>query len=1856
MINPKDTSTDTPLTINETIAQLQHALRDYIEATYHVSDLQMVAQRKALLDEEGVIYQRPYIESTPRYEAGAPFADIAGLHPTIGALFTNLSERTDDQKPLLFNPPYTHQADAIAETLVRARSLIVMTGTGSGKTESFLMPILGKLALEASTKPKVFKEQSAVRALILYPMNALVNDQLGRLRLLFGDRRVGKQFKDWAGRPLRFARYTSRTLYPGVRTAKKDGVRLAPLDRYYVEHLRRAAGDPSIDQAHSEQLVKELKARGKWPAKPDLVKWYGAPGTRWFDEKSQRFKRCVALPDDQELWTRHEVHDAPPDVLVTNYSMLEYMLMRPLERSIFDATKAWLTANPNEQMMLVLDEAHLYRGAGGSEVALLIRRVTQRLGILPSRLQVICTTASFDKHSEAPSFAAQLTGKDASDFTPIVGTLLLRKNASTGSTSDAEMLASIVLPNFYSSDRSLRAAEAKKATDYLSMPMVEAEVEKSLYAALCDFPPMSELINRTMKAAQPVNELATIIFPGTESRLAERAVTSLLAIGSAARLRPDEAGLLPCRIHAFFRGLPGLWVCMDPHCTARGNSDHGSAGKLYAQPSKDVCECGARVLELFTCRQCGTLYARAYTDDLQNPQYLWSEPGQVLQSATGLDTPLEPIDLLLEEPPAASQLVQAAEFDLVTGRLDTPNRGDRWRTVYIKRDRTTAVDDSEGSSETTDSGLGEFKPCAACEQFAAYGRSSVQDHQTKGDQPFQALVTKQIQIQPPGPMEATPLAPLRGRKVLIFSDSRQTAARLAPNIQKYSTQDALRPLICEGFRHLQSFPSLAPLLSLDDVYLAVLLSAKRLDVRLRPELKAGEGFNEEPLVSKYVLQNPNGNEARLLQLMKRMTAISPPESLFSAMLSAFDDRYYGLEALALASIVEQDARREDIYQLPTIPGLAESDDEKLQLVRLWLRQWQRLGFWLGRMPQGWELDRVKTASGLFPKQTTRILRDANARTLFNDKWIPRLRDLFCETVSDKDKKFRLKGNELSLSIGGTWAYCRTCQTAQRPGLRNSHCVACGADKAAIIDPETDLIFTSRKGYYRASTIGALASPRTSPLSLIAAEHTAQLGSAQADDVFSKAEENELLFQDVDLGVDDEDHIRPAIDILSCTTTMEVGIDIGALSGVSLRNMPPSRANYQQRAGRAGRRGNAVATVTTFGSADSHDEHFFSSPAAMISGRVDDPRLTLDNKDIIRRHVFAFVLQRYHQERIPVFDPDLPPSLFAVLGSTVAFSSPTSRLNREDFEKWLKTNESELRAQINSWIPKEFAGSPRASLLGELVANCLHDIDKALHYEAGEKQPATSDESDDASSATGEADDEADVAPTAPNLLDRLLYKGVLPRYAFPTDVATFYVFDRKRSDRFRPVYRFTPSQGLSVALSQYAPGKEVWISGKQYRSGAIYSPSWEERSDAWKNRRVYFECVVCGYARTFPLSQAESKETRDCPACNGGGTFGIARYWLRPPGFAHPAYDGEETSPDDQPARSYATRAKLAAPTPADAEAWLPINERMKMYHLKDHLLVTNRGPAEEGYDYCTSCGIIEPASSPSSRLNGIHRKPYVDEKEPDCKGGYVTRGIVLGTDFITDVLLVSLTVDKPLDLTPSSLTTTIALRTLCEALSKAACLLLDLEPAELQAEFRPALTPLGARGLQMELYLYDTLAGGAGFCKQIEALGERVFTRALEILETCAEHCDRSCYRCLRSYKNKFDHEYLDRHVGTALLRYLLRGEQPTWDASRLEASREIIFQDLLRQNHPDVKIRRNETVALSDDLSVVAPIYVERKDGIKAIIDVSGAMTPRVPADPILAENAEFCFTPIWCVEELRVRRNLPRAAKDIWERLGL
>lgn len=1865
------------LTIQETAEQLHKALKEYIEAAYHISNPSLVEQRSRLLDESGVISQKAYIESTPRYQDGARLRDL-GLDSQVLSLFEAISSEDGGKQKLFYDPPREHQSRAIKAALVNGRSMTVMTGTGSGKTECFLIPILGKLAIEACHQPEIFRSHSAVRALVLYPMNALVNDQLGRLRLLFGDSRVTGKFMKWAGRPARFARYTGRTLYPGVRDAKKDQRRLTPIRKFYVELLEKASEPPGQVRNDAEKLIAELKRRGKWPAKPDLKTWYGDDGTRW-QKNDGKFQRCITLPEDPELLTRHEVLENPPDILVTNYSMLEYMLMRPLERPIFERTSEWLRLDTTSKFLLIVDEAHLYRGAAGAEVALLLRRLRKRLGIPPNRMQVICTSASFNKMESARLFGAQLSGTPEANFICIKGELQLRDVAAPGSSQDATELNKIDMEKFYSLIGENRLAEVKSFLEYRGVSE-SGNLQESLYRALANYPPMGELINITMQEAQPVDTLAAKVLPDAVPEQGNRAVTTLAALGSLAKRTPYEPGLLPCRVHSFHRGLAGLWICMDPNCSELDLSERGGlAGKLYAQPV-EVCECGARVLELYTCRKCGTAYARAYTDNIDDPSFLWSMSGETFRAYAGLTGQLTPIDLLLEEPLLNSATPR--NFDLVTGRLNPKSPGERTRQVFILDVTVPAGGSGSELEDDDDEGVpvsrtGEFIPCAVCGRRDR-GRSAVQDHETKGEQPFQALIARQIFVQPPGQNKPTFLAPLQGRKVLVFSDSRQTAAKLAPKLQDYSMRDALRPLILSGYAKLQSYKGIRPDLSLNDVYFSALLATNRPypnSVRLRPELGPGENFQAASGRVAKAVENGILDPSREMDLYRLLLKFSaderPPRSLLQGMLDVLMSPYLGVEDLGLATVAEKEEHWPTIIQLREIPGIAETDEQKLALVRLWIRSWGK-NIWLSSMPGDmWSVSNgVKGRKNSVPKVVDAFLGDRTSKSIFKRDWNPKLLQIFTELMPGN--VYRLKGSELSLLIGGEWGYCQSCRTTQRPFPDLNKCIntKCMRDTVVRIDPDTDEVFRARKGYYRYTTLEALKEPPKPPMALIAREHTAQLNTAQAEDIFSKAELHELLFQDVNIGDIDGEGAQAAIDILSCTTTMEVGIDIGALSGVALRNMPPTRANYQQRSGRAGRRGDAIATVTGYASAgNSHDEHYFQNPEQMIRGKVDDPILALDNYDITKRHVAAYLLQRYHRERLPEVPPrERGKQLFEVLDTVAMFKRDSSRINRNDFVQWLAEKRKVIKEELESWIPSELNPVDRQRLIDRAAEETTKDIDDAIAWDpsvngAPEGGDGTSSSSGvDGTGEEGESEEDGVESPPEPGedttrdavrasdmLLDRLLYKGKLPRYAFPTDVATFYVFDVVNSTPFRPVFRYSPSQGLPIALTEYAPGRQITIDNKEWESGAIYSPIWEDRDNAWKRKRLYYECDECQYAETEDYDRDLRRDKTDCPACGGQATFGESRVWLRPPGFAHPAEKREGTSPDDQPILSYATRAKLTLRTPSDNE-WRGLNEQLKIYSVRDYLLVTNRGANKEGYNYCRRCGKILPVVSPSNSVVTTHLKPYPDQRDPYCDGGLSTNGIVLGTDFITDILLVSLDLKPPLRLLPGYFGTQVALRTLCEAIVKAACQRLDLGPGELSAEYRPALTEAGKLGQEAEIFIYDTLPGGAGFARRVGEMGLTVFRDALGFLEGC-RNCDTSCYRCLRNFQNKREHELLDRRSGARLLRYLLDGRMPPPDLSKAD---EMLYQDLLRQDVAGIRFSRNKRIAIPGIGDIVAPILAERDVGQMFVVASNSFLTPDTAPTSELDEMKEFSGNVI-LKDDLLIRKNLPQATLEVIKKLS-
>ena len=235
------------------------------------------------------------------------------------------------------------------------------------------------------------------------------------------------------------------------------------------------------------------------------------------------------------------------------------------------------------------------------------------------------------------------------------------------------------------------------------------------------------------------------------------------------------------------------------------------------------------------------------------------------------------------------------------------------------------------------------------------------------------------------------------------------------------------------------------------------------------------------------------------------------------------------------------------------------------------------------------------------------------------------------------------------------------------------------------------------------------------------------------------------------------------------------------------------------------------------------------------------------------------------------------------------------------------------------------------------------------------------------------------------------------------------------------------------------------------------------------------------------------------------------------------------------------------------------------------------------------------------------------------------------------------------MSLKPGHTSTLVALRTVSEALAAAACQLLELEPGELMAEFRPALTPDGTTGLEAEVFLYDTLPGGAGFSTQLPESPLKLFQRALDLLTDCEEGCDASCYRCLRSFKNKFEHSLLDRHVGAQLLRYLIDGQLADFSPNRLAFSTALLRNDLERQCADGTQFELDATLQV-DGSSVTAPILAVTTDGRTTMIALSAPLTPGHPADPHIAMLQSTGELRLIVENELVVRGNLPAATRRI------
>ena len=1730
------------------VHRLRTQLTRYLVSAYPLNDPLLIDARNEVLersDHGRLICQEPYVETNARYRSSrAGFSEL-GLEDSLGALYSGLAAAPQDfdlDRTVLFPTLYEHQAKSLTEFLTERKSLVVATGTGSGKTECFLLPMMGHIHREARERPASYGRR-AVRCLILYPMNALVNDQLGRLRVMFGSSAVREEFQRVGKRHPLFGMYTGRTPYPGPKRAERDQQRVEPILKYYL--------------GLSPDMRERFRKLGRYPAK-NLDAFYA----KHLEEravhqsgakKGQSYvkhnwdKRLRTGLDDAELLTRQEMVREPggfggaPDILITNYSMLEFMLMRPFERSIFQETAEWLEEDGNE-FLIVLDEAHMYRGARGAEVAFLLRRLLSRLGVQdrPDKVRVIATSASLGEGDAAEravlAFAADLTGKSPDAFKLIQGKRDVPTPVAPGEAGLAAVLAAVDLTALHETAGFDKLRELMApvlgAFGVSSTPEHEEELFRELYLKMRGHPVVNQLLTLTAGQARSLGNVADGVFPGVERRL--EATETLLTLGVLARPGQDEPGLVPAQIHLMLRGLNGLYACVNENCPGRQAhpGERAPFGKLFteARPSCDAC--GARVFEMASCRDCGSPYLLAFVrsdlfdrrdDDpprAADVDFFWGE-------TEGAVTRVQ----VLGVPPRTVELAHEIALHRATGFVDHSGGkdGEGLRKVWLAQDR------SSGGV------LADFPHCPVCLPPGGRRKARISDFRSRGEQPFTAILDAQFAEQPPQNHDTR--LPNRGRKVLVFSDGRQKAARLAPALETSHARDAFRQVLLLAARELEKVEGVAVL---SDLYPATVWMCASRGINVFPS----NGDDERPFHHHLVLAS-NRSLSEALALGRR-GQMQPAACFAQALFSELTDRYYSVPALGLGTIEEDPSPffGEPFRDLPAL-GLSDA------AFRVVFRTWVRTQFELNRFLPGGARKSLRDGfdrpTGLDVRKEGEVMPARFRAWLARVLPIPPGEDEATWTevavsalhawlvkfirsgsmIQEEDLYyFEYLGLALRVRLDDPWFACVSCGRVVAEHV-DALCPEClGAVQAA-----DRRYLDDRTGYYRDQVRRAF-DPRThEPFGLLAAEHSAQLTGIEEEEAFIKTERYELQFQDVPTREGD-----PSIDVLSCTTTMEVGIDIGALSGVALRNVPPHVANYQQRAGRAGRRGRSVASVVTYAHGSSHDSWFYESPARIISGAVRPPVVYIENQQVLERHINAWIFQVFFHDVVAANPGSF--RLLEALGTVDDFLSEQNFWSFGRFTAWLTKKAPELQRDIRSWVPTDSWGlqapiNVEATVVGA-VDRLLARLETELPLDLWRRR-------DDLE----EIDLESLNLQLEEKLLKTLIDRAIVPRYAFPTDVVSFWVSKAQQSGKQKGKrdFDYQPQRELALALSEYAPGRSLTIDKFRYTSAALYSPHAPGLAHVLARSRHYTSCGQCGFVS---LKDADAALAA-CPVC---GTAGLNQQeFIVPHGFAPDLNTTPEV--DRGGAISYAGhtgRAELEVQDQVTDWSESLYSDRLRVRSRPDYLVSVNKGILNKGFWLCPDCGLSEPVAGPqfsAPRLGGkamgtVHPNPLV-------KGGTCTGQPVgpyyLGYQFPTDVLLLRLILQEPVVCRvappPGQLTVAgrVAASTAVETITLAASRVLQIDEGEMGGNWLPVA---GAHGGAVDLFLYDTLPGGAGYTRLTQANLSEVLRAALGILERCEGDCPTACYRCVLHYGNRFFHHGLDRHLGAALLNHVMHGTTP--------------------------------------------------------------------------------------------------------------
>jgi ATP-dependent helicase YprA (DUF1998 family) len=1596
-----------------------------------------------ILKQRGILWQSPYIELPMDYEKSVGGFGALGLSAALQGFFNHLAEN----KLGVFPEPFRHQTESLTSFLA-GNDVFVATGTGSGKTECFLWPILAKLFMEAHQMPQLWARRG-VRTLILYPMNALVADQIGRLRRVLGSETFAPIFRAGQNylRLPQFGMYTGRTPYPGDRNKTDDQALAKSLTDFLPGH------GFSIDDWTT------LKKEGRIPSKNDLAAFVKHLENNNLGETS---------PYDAELMTRFEMQKTPPDILITNYSMLEYMLFRPRESTIWSDTRAWLRANTENRLLIVLDEAHMYRGASGGEVMLLLRRLFNKLGIGRDRVQFILTTASMPHHSTEDEkavhrFAQDLTSAQGDSFKYFYGDV----QQKVGDNDNRKILGEQAFLNFarQEGDTLDRLNSFWHGIATFDRMKIANEWQ---YEHILEYQPFVQLYQTLNEGAQDITRLAQLIFPSLKKEDQQSALDTALEIASNAR-SANGANLFPMKAHLLFRGIRGIYACLNPNCQYSKSEDGLTIGKVFIRDPGIVCpDCGSRVYEIVNDRRCGALFIKGYINNLSAEQtYLWRDKGYYAG-----DGNLHEIHLYLplegEKRPASTKNKKTGIccLDAKSGFLDFRDNG-----LQSKEMVKLYYSDYEEKSRPD---VYTFSTCPHCSK--PLGKMRLTPFSTQGNQAFYNLIKAQFNAEDAVPSKTgIPKYPNEGRKVLLFSDSRQRAARLALDMSNASDAAAMMQLFSLAIRRMNE----GNCFILESLYGYFCLEAAKSGV----SLFSGEDrakFNKDckQLVNRKIRREKNGKG-----FAPNLRVDDAPLSFQAAFIRLLCGGYNNLYDTALAYLMPEDTDLENALDQLAEEGEEIEEAEFCAFWNAWIMDALSegaLGPHISDEARRRVLPPYALSFGLkrdwkFSKKIYNIMQwnEKNSKALL-------YRNVLSENFLDEyDGQDYLALNHLKICDGfdHQWFRCPHC-SGLTPFPLKGLCPVCGKETLSMTQEDYEALAFWREPVRLAR--------HGEPIRVIdTEEHTAQLSHKdERQELWSTTEQYEMRFQDVL-----RDGQTP-IDILSCTTTMEVGVDIGSLTAIGLRNVPPMRENYQQRAGRAGRRSAGLSSVLTFCEDGAHDSYYFQNPSPMFRGDPRRPWIDASNEKLCMRSMNLIIMESFLSGRIGSLDS---------LAITDYF--------KEDWEACKDFIREYSYGDAETLIGKQDKGfeiRQKDALILSLRALKEKMENHPELYDNGTKRKKS--------------------------ILDALYEEGIIPTYSFPKDVVGFYIGEESGKTLYQP------ERGLDLAIGEYAPGRLVVVDKRPYVIGGLtyavhHNGSTKKFMDDPNYKKALYKCPNCDW---FGL--AEDLESKSCPLCGGFVTMDLPM--VRPWGFG--PINGKQ-APSSLISDTYTTIdfPEYSALPDQKQEKQIDGFENIQLsVRANQRIIMRNRGERGKGFMVCPECGAAVPGDDPevfkSNPLNphtGIGR-PYFSSYP--CKHRNA-ENVCLGFDFVTDMLVMEIALDpKEVNLKPEPPWMKRAALSLAEAIRLAASRLMDIEFTELNAGYRLRFSKDTAYA---DLYLYDNLSSGAGYATGCESRMSEILHVAEELLSGC--HCESACYDCLKNYHNRIHHPNLDRYAALDLLRY---------------------------------------------------------------------------------------------------------------------